>query len=436
MSTPVATLLPFTSLKNFKAALDFLQWLKKTRQSGWLTLPISAPLMTPYRGDGIGIASDFYDNQVPEDYQVWVIERQDFIANNQDWLPNFALHKALSEHFHTNQWWTWPTEIANYQESAVIDWRMKLQTRIEVFIDEQYFLANQFIQLKRLAAEKEILMIGDLPFYIAQESALVWANQDLFMLGSNGELRMESGVPVHEHEPFGQQFWGHPLYDWQGADDVKIIDLFAVRLKFLAQFYDLVRIDHANGFFRYGMMSRKHPSWSKKVDGPGSRALKKLLQKTQQLNLGIFFEDIASDRMRLEHFMKEYEVAGMSVLTLLYNLENLDDHKMKVTDEELQLTNLGGNRVVFSSTHDTPPLITWVKSMPPAVRKKILAVNDFDHDLTDKGFAAKLREELLKVPAKLIVVPWQDWHLDNFRFNVPGREEHTNWNYLVPIEKY
>ena len=278
------------------------------------------------------------------------------------------------------------------------------------------------------------MLIGDLPFYVAQESSLVWSHQDLFMLGENGELRLQSGVPKEPGEPFEEQFWGHPLYDWEGNSLENVLEIFYERLEFLANFCDLIRIDHANGFFRYGIMSREHPAWNKKVAGPDKPALLRLLQKVQRLGIGIYFEDIASETMRLEQFMKEYEVAGTSVLTLLYNVEGQDQAKVKT--RQLALDNLSGNKIIFSSTHDTPTLISWVKALPAPIKKQLLEANNLGDVTTDKGLAKRLRDMLLELPGRLIVIPWQDWQLETFRFNVPGHEELTRWDYTVPINKY
>jgi 4-alpha-glucanotransferase len=433
MSTPTATLLPLTSLKNFTAALTFLRWLKQTGQTGWQMLPISDPIATPYRGQGIGWSSHFYDPHVPSDYRHWLLDRIQFIAANQDWLLNYALFQTLSAHFHTSKWWTWPAELAHFQADAIAASRLKFAATISGYIDEQCFLANQFTWLKRLAHEHEVMLLGDLPFYLALDSALVWSHQDLFLLSANGQLQWQSGVPASDHDQFGAQLWGHPLYNWQEADLARIMDLFTQRLKFLANFFDLVRLDHANGFFKYGLMSASHPSWSRKVAGPGKDALLHLLPQLQTLDLGIYVEDIASDRMRLEQFMKEYHIAGMGVLTLLHNLEMAAS---PARTPSLDLAQFSGNKVVFTSTHDTPPLITWVKALPPPVRQQLTLANHLDAGITDKGLAVALREQILSLDARLIIVPWQDWQLDNFRFNVPGREDLTNWHYPVAINKY
>jgi 4-alpha-glucanotransferase len=135
--------------------------------------------------------------------------------------------------------------------------------------------------------------------------------------------------------------------------------------------------------------------------------------------------------------MKEFNLAGVEITTLKYNLENSHPaYQAQLTEAKLRLKTKYKNKVIFSSTHDTPPLIAWVKALPPTIRQKMMQANNFPSDLTDHQFATSLRELILQTDARLIVIPWQDWHLDNFRFNVPGREELTNWRYQVEIDKY
>ncbi len=437
-NSPLGTFLPLTALKDFSAYLDFLAWLQKNNQSVWLMLPISAPVTMPYRGDGIGYDDYFLSASLPKKSQTYLFKREDFISQNKFWLEDFAVHQALSEHFGTKEWWTWPAGIKEHQRQALLDWKKKLSSRIDFFIDRQYFLANQFALLHQEARKREITLMGDLPFYLSQESSLVWAHQKYFLLRRHGELEIQSGVPALKDEPFAAQFWGHPLYNWQEAGTEKIMQLFTWRLSFLAQFFDTVRIDHANGFFRYGIMYPQNPKWSKKVAGPGKKALNILLNHCQTLDLGVFFENIGSQTMRLEQYMKEKKVIGMSVLTLAYNLDaTLTGNQVPTPKcKQLALDQYKGKQVIFTSTHDTMPLLTWLKMLPAKIKTKFLLTNNLSPDLSDEQLLKKILHSLASNQSSLLIVPWQDWQGETFRFNVPGREDLNNWTYRVPIEKF
>lgn len=438
--TPIGTFLPLTSLKNLTAQVNFLRWLKKTQQNAWLMSPISDPINKPYKNYGVGYAPIFLENTVDDqrsDDQVNLLDRQDFFSRHRSWLNDYTLHQALSEYFGSDKWWTWPAELHFRQPAALEEWRLRLQNRISFFLDQQYQLANHFAILKAEAVNREISLIGDLPFYVAQESPLVWANQDCFLLRKNGDLKMESGVPSLPDEPFAAQYWGHPLYDWQGVSLEKIIAIFNLRLDFLASIFDLVRIDHANGFFRYGIMYPDQPNWSKKVSGPGKKALNLILEHAQTLELGLFFENIGSQTMRLEQYMKENKIIGMSVLTLAVNLDAEAENQFnKVSRKLLNLDNYQGNQVIFTSTHDTLPLSSWWRILPSAIKNKFLQINNFSPDLTEDKLLSKIRQRLCTNSAKLVIIPWQDWHNLDFRFNVPGHEELADWNHLIESEKY
>ncbi|MDO5561918.1 MAG: 4-alpha-glucanotransferase, partial [bacterium] len=136
----------------------------------------------------------------------------------------------------------------------------------------------------------------------------------------------------------------------------------------------------------------------------------------------------------VEQYMKETGVAGMMALTLAYNLdgENLPAPSRKA----LNLNNYRGRQVIFTSTHDTVTLLTWLKSLPGKIKNKFLQINDFSPDLTDEKLAQKIIERLSNNKAALIIIPWQDWQGEEFRFNVPGREDLANWQKQISIKKY
>lgn len=432
----MATLLPLSCLPNFAASIDFIRWLKQTQQNGWHLLPLADSLQTPYRNQGIGLSPYFYDNRIPEDFQTWMITRDEFITKMHFWIYDYALFQALRRQIGTNKWWTWPEGLDGHQTTAVKTAHARLANEVNAYIDQQYFLYNEMLHLRRHALENEITLISDLPFYIARESALVWAHQKLFLLGEHATMRLESGVPSAPDEPFAEQYWGHPLYDWENNDLETVMNLLAERLAYCRGFSDLVRIDHANGFFKYGAMSPQHPAWNRKLQGPGKDAVVSLLHHLQNQHFGVYFEDIASDKMRLEQFMKEYEIAGSGVVTLMYNVEAQKPiPSRKIKDRDLDLKTLAGNRLVFSSTHDTPTLTGWLKKIPPDILARFIQINRLTGETTT-DLALSVRRQLLETNARMIVVPWQDWQLEDWRLNVPGHEDQADWNHQVDISNH
>ncbi|MDR0463083.1 MAG: 4-alpha-glucanotransferase [Pseudomonadales bacterium] len=432
----IATMLPLQSLTGMEDAYLFLDWLKKNRQSGWLQLPISENVGTPYRNFGIGVDGYFFDTRLKKDRQAWMITRDTFLQQNESWIFDYALYKAISDFFGNDKWWEWPDEIKKRDRDNIHKLQRDLSTQIEGYLDEQYYLTNQLMLLKEEATKKDLLMIGDLPFYIDQKSSLVWANQHCFLLSSDGELRITSGVPKMKDEPFSEQVWNHPLYDWQDAGASEILRVFEQRLLYMSQIYDMVRVDHANGFFRYGAIYPKNPSWNKKIDGPGIDAATEFLSIVQKFNLGLFFEDIGSDTTKLEYFMKEYNIMGMKVMTLGINTDATNDNGYE-NPALFNLKNYDGNCVAFSSTHDTATLFGWIRSLTPEAKLRLQMINGWgDNNLSDEQLAMKIREGLIESKAKMVVIPWQDWHLETFRYNVPGKEELSDWFYKIRIKDY
>ena len=155
----------------------------------------------------------------------------------------------------------------------------------------------------------------------------------------------------------------------------------------------------------------------------------KLLGDLQRLQFGVYLEDVASDKMRLEQFMKEYELAGVNVVTLMYNVEATG--KLKIRDQDLDLNRLAGNKIVFTSTHDTPTLLGWVKRLPAEVRSRLVAINNLQDHAGDAALAAQIRERVLTLPARMVIVAYQDWQASEWRYNVPGDEAQADWQHQV-----
>ena len=433
----ITTFLPLSSLTGIEDAYLFLDWLKKTKQQGWLQTPIHDSVFSPYKNYGIGISSYFFDTRLKQERQAWVIDREEFLNKNSSWVFDYAFFRALSEYFNTDEWWQWPDELKKRDFNAMATWQPSLSRQIEAYLDEQHYLFNQLLMLRREANRRDLILIGDLPFYIARNSPLVWANQSAFVLNSEGNLRVTSGVPAAADEPFTAQVWGHPLYDWGGVDESIILKVFHERVAFLAPLYDMIRVDHANGFFRYGVMYPAHPKWDKKTDGPGAGAAQAFLADVQAQGLGLFLENIGSETTKLDYFMKDYGLLGSQVLTLAVNTDVKAEEGGGFEQEGwLDLKNYDADLVAFSSTHDTPTLFGWLRSLPPELKLKLQTVNGFNEAMSDETLATKIRERLLKSKAKLVIIPWQDWILETLRFNIPGDENKSRWDYKVQIQNY
>ena len=156
---------------------------------------------------------------------------------------------ALKAKFKGVSWVNWPETIAVRKPDALASWRQKLKREIEQQIFAQFIFFRQWQQLKNYAHKKGIAIIGDLPLFVAHDSADVWAQPKLFVLDQRGMPEFVAGVPPDYFSKTGQ-LWGNPLYNWE-VHYQEGFDWWLKRIKMLLQLVDLIRIDHFRGFSAY-----------------------------------------------------------------------------------------------------------------------------------------------------------------------------------------
>ena len=226
----------------FAAGEIFVDWLAKSGQTAWQVLPLHETQLqkgsktkhvpSPYKGYGIGLDPRYLasDSPIPTE-----IEIKTFIKNNKYWVHGYTLFCALRDHFGTDDWSRWPTEIRKREKSAISYFQKRLAPQIggQLMLQTQLHLAYQMLQVR--AQKYDILLIGDMPFYLGLNSPLVWEYQHLFDVEKDGELRRVSGVLKGAKSHFGRQIWGHPLYKWQDKSLVSgLYKLFEIRVRYLA----------------------------------------------------------------------------------------------------------------------------------------------------------------------------------------------------------
>ena len=197
-----------------------------------------------------------------------------FVEANRAWLLDYALFMALKRHFGMLAWPNWPDDAARrHDEAALAAYRIRLKPDIELFIYMQYLFFKQWQKLKSYTNSLGISIIGDVPIYVAMDSAEVWAERELFAL--NGQLVPEevAGVPPDYFNADGQ-LWGNPLYNWQRLEETGF-DWWIRRMSAAARLYDVIRIDHFRGLESYyavpcGEKTARHGRW---IKGPGMKLI-------------------------------------------------------------------------------------------------------------------------------------------------------------------
>ena len=209
-----------------------------------------------------------------------------FVKENEDWLPDYALFMALKENFGGAAWQDWPNGARNRTRLGV--YKKKLEKEIGYHLFVQYMFSLQLDALRKYANEKGICLFGDLPIYVADDSADVWANRAVFDLDSEGRQNSLAGVPPDYFAEDGQ-LWGNPLYRW---DHEECLLWWEKRLKHAFDTLDYVRLDHFRGFEAFWEVPKeaktaKEGHWKK---GPGIRFFKRMQERFG--NLPIIAEDL------------------------------------------------------------------------------------------------------------------------------------------------
>ena len=268
-----------------------------------------------------------------------------FCEKNKGWLGDYALFMALKGCFDGRQWQAWPEEVRLRRPAALAEYRERLQQEISFWQYVQYLFFSQWEKLETYANQNGISIIGDIPIYVAMDSADVWVEGDLFQLDESRRPTAVAGVPPDMFSATGQ-LWGNPLYDWQAMER----DGFAwwkARMSSSAALYDLIRIDHFIGVVNYyaipaGENTAMNGQW---MPGPGEKLLDAITPVLKGKK--IIAEDLGVVTPAVRRLLKKSGYPGMKLMEFAFDSdssnENLPCHFEK-------------NMVIYGGTHDNETL--------------------------------------------------------------------------------
>ena len=276
---------------------------------------------------------------------------ESFVEQNAAWLEVFAEYMAIKEHFDNLAWTEWPDEAIRRREAASLaSYRAKLVDKLTYHRVTQYLFFKQWLRLKAYANEHHIEIVGDMPIYVAADSADVWAQPHFFKTDAVGKPTCVAGCPPDEFSETGQ-LWGNPIYDWEAMDK----DGYAwwiERLRESFKIYDIVRIDHFRGFESYwevpaGSETSASGKWVKGPDYKLFAAVKEALG-----DLNIIAEDLGFMTDEVIELRERTGFPGMKILQFAFNP---DDESI---DSPHQAPN---NSVMYTGTHDNNTVLGWYK---------------------------------------------------------------------------
>ncbi|KAA3662677.1 MAG: 4-alpha-glucanotransferase [Calditrichaeota bacterium] len=275
-----------------------------------------------------------------------------FCRDNAFWLEDYALFIALKEGHDLQLWTYWKPELVKREPEALSFWREKLAERIDEVRFNQFLFFEQWHALKIYANEKNIKLIGDIPIFVAHDSADVWSNPDLFHLDEGGWPTVVAGVPPDYFSETGQ-LWGNPLYRWDVLAE-RNYDWWVKRFRTAFDTLDIIRIDHFRGFESYWEVPAADETAinGKWIKGPGSHFFHSL--EHQLGKLPILAEDLGLITEEVKALRDEFGFPGFRILQFAF--DDNDDARSFLPH------NHPHNCVVYTGTHDNDTSVGWFRN--------------------------------------------------------------------------
>lgn len=338
-----------------------------------------------------------------------------FCETKARWLNDYALFMALKEHFQGVSWSSWDTDIATRTPEAIAHYENLLSDRISFHKYLQFAFFQQWSELKQYANLRGIEIIGDIPIYVAHDSADVWAHPDLFCLDEETrEPALMAGVPPDYFSATGQ-LWGNPVYNWEALQKQNFA-WWVQRFESLLDYVDIIRIDHFRGFQAYwavpmGEETAIDGEW---LEAPGAELFTVIAEKLGKLpilaeDLGVITDEVIALR-------DQFDFPGMKVLHFAFN---------SGCDNVFLPFNYDRNCVVYTGTHDNDTTIGWFYSLSEEQKGDVWRYAGF---ISPWGIQWDLIRLAMGSVANQVIIPLQDiLGLDGYaRMNYPSVPE-GNW---------
>ncbi len=345
-----------------------------------------------------------------------------FYSENQKWLSEYALFMALKEHFSMKSWIEWEDrDIRLHKASAVDKYKNSLCDEIFFYEYLQYLFYKQWDALRDYAKEKDVGIIGDIPIYVALDSADVWSDPREFQLDENNLPTAVAGVPPDYFSEDGQ-LWGNPLYNW---DYMKSdgYGWWIRRIEGAGKLYDIIRIDHFRGFesywaVPYGDKTAVNGEW---VKGPGMDFVSVL--RNWFWNISFIAEDLGILTDDVRALLRDSTFPGMKVLEFAFDSKEASDYLPYMYEK---------NSVCYAGTHDNDTLLGWIAT---ANRDDIACAKDYLNVERDEDLPAAIIRAGMASCANLFVAGiWDYLELpSSARINVPGTLG-GNWQWRLSAD--
>lgn len=448
-----------------KQAYEFIDFLNKSGQTYWQILPIGPTTIgdSPYQcfstfagnpyfidldllnQEGLLISTDYCElfwgkDQEQVDYRIIYEQRfdilkiafknfkqkeerekklfQDFKIIEKEWLDDYALFMSIKQKYEDQSWQNWNIKLKKRDKYTLKRKAEELKEEIEFWCFVQFKFYQQWFALKSYANQKNIKIIGDIPIYVALDSADVWTNPEVFDLNADMQPIHVAGCPPDAFSKTGQ-LWGNPLYLW---DEMKKNDYewWLRRIQQAMRIYDVTRIDHFRGFDSYysikaGELTAEYGTWEK---GPGMDLFYIVEKKLGKLE--IIAEDLGFLTPSVKKLLENSGFPGMKILEFAFDSREGGDYLPH---------NYNKNCVVYTGTHDNSTIMGWLKE---ASAESIEYCKEYFDINQDKDFAWKMIVRAMATVCDLTIIPMQDYLQldDKARMNIPSTCS-GNWQWRM-----
>ena len=405
------------------------RWFDFMHQSGlsvWQILPLGVPHAdgSPYQTQSVFAVDPLLFPEVAEMYGSVDLSSDEFslfCQQQEHWLEDFALYMVLKRLYLGRPWYTWLAPHRDRETGAMEKIRKQYKDELIAVKWQQHKLLDFWHEMHMQAESQGIIIFGDLPIFVAHDSADVWAHREMFLLDDEGQPVYIAGVPPDYFSTTGQR-WGNPHYNWQ-AMQADGFSWWKARIKYLMEWVDMFRIDHFRGLEAVWMIEAKNDN---AVDGhwqqtPGDELLSMIEKDIGPVPMVAEDLGIITDEVR--KLKQKHKLPGMAVLQ--FGFDDFDDNPHKPH-------NITMNTVAYTGTHDNNTLLGWYLS---------LSVQQQQHVRHSIGISPQddivwsMIESSMFSRACLSVIPMQDFLElgEDARLNTPGTME-GNWNWMLSME--
>jgi len=350
-----------------------------------------------------------------KDHPAMLQEYDRFLSEHSWWLSDFALFMAIRQDFPGKSWTSWPEELKRRNAEALSQIREKHSMEVDYQTFLQFLFFRQWNSLKNYANSKNVHIIGDIPLYVAGDSADVWANPHLFLLDDQLQAAKVSGVPPDYFSTTGQ-LWGTPVFNWENLKQQEY-HWWLARIHFNLKMFDQVRIDHFRGLEAFwsvpaGEKTAERGEW---VEARGTEMLEIL--RNQLGSIPLIAEDLGTITPEVERMRDRFNMPGMKVLQFGFSTDQTNEHLPH---------NFTANSVVYTGTHDNDTVWAWLHAAGSTEKKLAQEYLKNYHPRPVWGMI----EMAWASVASTAIIPLQDL-LElgaESRMNIPGIAE-GNWGW-------